>query len=148
MTKAPQPREVIVITGLGGMGLAETTRKFNDYARTGKDLDFGRGDSAYDRVYSDPGVKPNPNLGSVSVAPFYAVKVYPGDLGTKGGLLTDEYARVLREDGSVIHGQYAAGNSSASVMGHTYPGPGSTLGPAMTLGYIGGRHMAGQEATR
>lgn len=123
-------------------GLVETTRRFNEFARTGKDLDFHRGDSAYDRVYSDARVKPNPNLGAVEQPPFYAVKVYPGDLGTKGGLLTDELARVLRDDGSVIEGLYAAGNCSASVMGRTYPGPGSTLGPAMTFGYIAGRHLA------
>jgi 3-oxosteroid 1-dehydrogenase len=93
-------------------------------------------------VYSDPRVKPNPNLGAVERPPFYAVKVYPGDLGTKGGILTDEHARALREDGSVIEGLYAAGNCSASVMGHTYPGPGSTLGPALVFGHIGGRHLA------
>ena len=75
--------------------------------------------------------------------PFYAAKVYPGDLGTKGGILTDEFARALDGKGQVIEGLYAAGNSSASVMGHTYPGPGSTIGPATTFGYIGGRHMAG-----
>lgn len=91
-----------------------------------------------------PRVKPNPNLGSVTQPPFYAAKVYPGDLGTKGGILTDEFARALREDGSVIDGLYAAGNCSASVMGRTYPGPGSTLGPATVFGYIGGRHMAGR----
>jgi 3-oxosteroid 1-dehydrogenase len=122
-------------------GLAETARTFNEYARTGKDLDYHRGGSAYDRVYSDPRVKPNPNLGPVERPPFYAVKVYPGDLGTKGGILTDEFARALDDKGQVIEGLYAAGNSSASVMGHTYPGPGSTLGPATTFGYIGGRHM-------
>ena len=75
---------------------------------------------------------------------LYAAKVYPGDLGTKGGILTDEFARALREDGSVIDGLYAAGNCSASVMGRTYPAPGSTLGPATVFGYIGGRHMAGR----
>jgi 3-oxosteroid 1-dehydrogenase len=123
-------------------GLVATTRRFNEFARTGKDLDFQRGDSAYDRVYSDPRVKPNPNLGSVEQPPFYAVKVYPGDLGTKGGILTDQHARALRNDGTVIEGLYAAGNCSASVMGHTYPGPGSTLGPAMVFGYIGGCHIA------
>ncbi len=83
----------------------------------------------------------------MSRPPFYAAKVYPGDLGTKGGLLTDELARVLREDGSVIDGLYAAGNTTASVMGHTYPGPGATIGPAMTFGYIGGKHAAAQAPT-
>ncbi|TNE46043.1 MAG: FAD-binding protein [Deltaproteobacteria bacterium] len=128
--------------GVNVEGLVETTRRFNEFAKTGKDLDFHRGDSAYDRVYSDPRVKPNPNLGSVENPPFFAAKVYPGDLGTKGGMLTDEYARVIHQDGSLFEGLYASGNCSASVMGHTYPGPGSTLGPALTFGYIAGQHIA------
>lgn len=128
--------------GIDPQGLEQTVQRFNEFAGNGKDLDFHRGDSAYDRVYSDPKVKPNPNLGALTQPPFYAVKVWPGDLGTKGGILTNEYAQALREDGSVIQGLYAAGNSSASVMGHTYPGPGSTIGPAMVFGMIAGRHAA------
>lgn len=128
--------------GVDPKGLTETAARFAEFAKTGKDLDFHRGDSAYDRVYSDPRVKPNPNLGAVERPPFYAVRVFPGDLGTKGGILTDEHARALREDGSVIDGLYAAGNCSASVMGRTYAGPGSTLGPATTFGFIGGTHIA------
>ncbi|NPV57781.1 MAG: FAD-binding protein, partial [Anaerolineae bacterium] len=93
-------------------------------------------------IYSDPKVKPNPNLGSVEKPPFFAVRVWPGDLGTKGGLLTDEYARVLHTNGKPIMGLYAAGNTTASVMGRTYPGPGSTIGPAMVFGMIAGRHSA------
>jgi len=111
----------------------------------GKDLDFHRGDSAYDRVYSDPKVKPNPNLGTIEKPPFFAVRVWPGDLGTKGGLLTDELARVLRGDGNPIKGLYAAGNTSASVMGRTYPGPGSTISPAMVFGMIAGQDAARME---
>ncbi len=130
--------------GIDVEALVETTRRFNGFARAGRDLDFHRGESAYDRVYSDPRVTPNPNLGPVEEPPFYAVKVYPGDLGTKGGVLTDEHARALREDGSVIEGLFAAGNCSASVMGRTYPGPGSTLGAAMVFGFLGARHMGGQ----
>ena len=125
--------------------LTATARRFARFAEQGKDEDFHRGDSAYDRVYSDPWVKPNPNLAAPAKAPFYAVKVWPGDLGTKGGLLTDEFARALREDGTAIAGLYAAGNTSASVMGHTYPGPGSTIGPAMVFGMIAGRHMAQED---
>ena len=126
--------------GVDPQSLCETVVRFNDMARSGKDLDFGRGASAYDRYYGDPTVKPNPNLGPIEKPPFYAVTVFPGDLGTKGGLVTDEHARVLREDSSPIHGLYAIGNSSASVMGTTYPGPGSTLGPAMTFGYVAALH--------
>lgn len=144
MVKADSLAELAEACGIDPEGLRETTQRFARFARQGTDEDFGRGDSAYDRLYSDPRVRPNPNLGAVARPPFYAVRVWPGDLGTKGGLLTDELARVLREDGSPIPGLYAAGNSSASVMGRTYPGPGSTIGPAMTFGMIAGRHMASQ----
>ncbi|HEY0117775.1 MAG TPA: FAD-binding protein [Cellulomonas sp.] len=147
LVKAGSLEELAAKTGIDAEGLRRTASRFADFARTGKDEDFHRGDSAYDRFYSDPRVKPNPNLGAVSDPPFYAAKVYPGDLGTKGGLLTDELARVLREDGSVIEGLYAAGNTTASVMGHTYPGPGATIGPAMTFGYIGGKHAAAKAPT-
>ena len=147
LTKADSLEELAAKLGIDAEGLEETARAFTRYARTGTDEDFHRGDSAYDRFYSDPRVKPNPNLGAVAKPPFYAAKIYPGDLGTKGGLLTDELARVLREDGSVIEGLYAAGNTSASVMGHTYPGPGATIGPAMTFGYVGGRHAAAKAPT-
>ena len=124
-------------------GLLETVARFNEFARDGEDLDFRRGESAYDRHYGDPTVKPNPCLAPLEKPPFYAVALFPGDLGTKGGLLTDEHARVLREDGSPIEGLYATGNASASVMGDTYPGPGSTLGPAMTFGYVAAMHARG-----
>ncbi|WP_206037751.1 3-oxosteroid 1-dehydrogenase [Rhodococcus sp. HNM0569] len=116
--------------------LRTTVGRFNDFARSGKDQDFGRGDSGYDHYYGDPLNKPNPSLGVIDKAPFYAIKMVPGDLGTKGGLRTDEHARVLREDGTVIDRLYAAGNASAPVMGHTYAGPGATIGPAMTFGYL------------
>jgi 3-oxosteroid 1-dehydrogenase len=116
--------------------LSATVERFNGFASSGVDEDFGRGESAYDKYYSDPTVKPNPSLHTIDQGPFYAVKIVPGDLGTKGGLLTDERARVLREDGSVITGLYAAGNVSAAVMGHTYAGPGATIGPALAFGYL------------
>lgn len=121
-----------------------TVERFNQFAQEGIDHDFERGRTAYDRYYSDPLVKPNPNLGSIERGPFRAIKVYPGDLGTKGGLITDEYARVLRKDGSVIEGLYSAGNNTASVMGHTYPGPGSTIAPAGVFGYLGALHASQQ----
>jgi succinate dehydrogenase/fumarate reductase flavoprotein subunit len=142
MIKANSLPELARVCGIDADNLVKTAERFNHFAKTGRDLDFHRGDSAYDRVYSDPTVKPNPNLGPVERPPFYAVRVWPGDLGTKGGLLTDECARVLREDGQPIEGLYAAGNTTASVMGRTYPGPGSTLGPAMVFGMIAGRHAA------
>jgi 3-oxosteroid 1-dehydrogenase len=129
--------------GIPADGLTETVRRFNGFAAAGKDEDFGRGDSAYDRYYGDPRCRPNPNLAPLSLAPFYAIKIVPGDLGTKGGLRTDERARVLRQDGTVIPGLYAAGNASAAVMGHSYAGAGATIGPAMTFGYIAALDMAG-----
>jgi 3-oxosteroid 1-dehydrogenase len=142
ITKANSLPELARSMGIDETGLVATAKRFSQFAKNGKDEDFGRGDSAYDRFYSDPRVKPNPSLGPIEKPPFYALKVWPGDLGTMGGLLTDEHARVLRKDGSVIRGLYAAGNNTASVMGRTYPGPGATIGPAMVFGMIGGRHAA------
>jgi succinate dehydrogenase/fumarate reductase flavoprotein subunit len=142
LVKADTLAELAQACGIEAKGLEETVARFNQFAQDGKDSDFQRGDSAYDRIYSDPRVKPNPNLAPLTQPPFYAVKVWPGDLGTKGGLLTDEFARVLDQRGKPIAGLYAAGNTSASVMGHTYPGPGSTIGPAMVFGMIAGRHAA------
>ncbi|MFF5992461.1 3-oxosteroid 1-dehydrogenase [Prauserella flavalba] len=124
--------------------LTATVERFNAFARRGVDEDFGRGASAYDHYYGDPRNKPNPSLGPLARAPFYAVKIVPGDLGTKGGLVTDVHARVLREDGTAIEGLYAAGNTSSAVMGRTYAGPGATIGPAMVFGYLAARHLATQ----
>jgi 3-oxosteroid 1-dehydrogenase len=128
--------------GVQADGLVKTVTEFNEFAAAGKDEDYGRGDSAYDRYYGDPRCRPNPNLAPLARPPFYAVKIVPGDLGTKGGLRTDERARVLREDGTPIAGLYAAGNASASVMGHSYAGAGATIGPAMTFGYIAALDLA------
>jgi 3-oxosteroid 1-dehydrogenase len=128
--------------GVSADGLAKTVDRFNEFARAGHDGDFGRGDSAYDRYYGDPRCKPNPNLAPLVEPPFYAIKIVPGDLGTKGGLRSDEHARVLRADGSAIPGLYAAGNTSALVMGRSYAGPGATIGPAMTFGYLAALDVA------
>ncbi|SMF00565.1 3-oxosteroid 1-dehydrogenase [Pseudobacteriovorax antillogorgiicola] len=122
--------------------LEATVDRFNNYAKEGVDPEFGRGENAYDRYYADPGVSPNPSLGGICLPPFYAFRVVPGDLGTKGGLRTDERSRVLRPNGSPISGLYAAGNASSSVMGRSYAGAGSTIGPAMTFGFIAANDMA------
>ena len=135
--------ELAAKIGVDGSGLAKTVARFNEFAGSGIDEDFGRGSSAYDRYYSDPRCRPNPNLAPLDRPPFYAAKIVPGDLGTKGGLRTDERARVLRADGTVIPGLYAAGNASASVMGHSYAGAGATIGPAMTFGYLAALDLAG-----
>jgi 3-oxosteroid 1-dehydrogenase len=140
--KADSLAELSSQIGVSADGLAKTVEKFNEFARTGKDTDFGRGDSAYDHYYGDPNCRPNPNLAPLAQPPFYAIKIVPGDLGTKGGLRTDDRARVLRSDGSVIEGLYAAGNTSAMVMGRSYAGPGATIGPAMTFGYLAALDVA------
>jgi 3-oxosteroid 1-dehydrogenase len=123
--------------------LQETVRRFNEFAARGRDEDFRRGDSAYDRYYGDPRNRPNPCLGPLAKPPFYAFAMAPGDLGTKGGLRTDERARVVRPDGTPVPGLYAAGNASASVMGRSYAGAGATLGPALAFGYLAALDLAG-----
>ncbi|TQJ75699.1 3-oxosteroid 1-dehydrogenase [Streptomyces sp. SLBN-31] len=129
--------------GIPAAALRATVDRFNSQALKGKDPDFHRGDSAYDHYYTDPSVLPNSCLAPLWLPPYYAFRIVPGDLGTKGGMVTDARARVLRADGSVIPGLYAAGNASAAVMGHSYAGAGSTIGPAMTFGYIAALDIAG-----
>ncbi len=141
--RAPSIAELAGLAGVDPQGLEKTVARFGEFAQAGHDEDFHRGDSAYDRYYSDPRVRPNPCLAPLETPPFYAVKIVPGDLGTKGGLLTDERARVLRGDGTPIPGLYAAGNASAAVMGHSYAGAGATIGPAMTFGYLAALDLAG-----
>ncbi|MEV5652725.1 3-oxosteroid 1-dehydrogenase [Nocardia sp. NPDC052254] len=136
IVKADSITELAEKLGVPADSLTNTVTRFNAFAEKGVDEDFGRGKSHYDRYYGDPTVKPNPCLAALVQGPFYAAKIVPGDLGTKGGLVTDTAARVLREDGSVIDGLYASGNSSIPVMGHTYAGPGATIGPALTFGYL------------
>ncbi|MFM0605352.1 FAD-dependent oxidoreductase [Paraburkholderia sediminicola] len=128
--------------GIDVQGLRDTVVKMNRYAVTGIDEEFAKGGNAFDTYYGDPSVKPNPCLAPIGTGPFYAVRIDAGDIGTKGGLLTDARARVLHADGTPIAGLYAIGNTSASMMGASYPGAGSTLGPAMTFGYIAANHLA------
>jgi 3-oxosteroid 1-dehydrogenase len=139
--RAPTLAALASQIGVDPAGLEESVRRMNEYAATGVDTEFGKG-TPYDRYYGDPTVKPNPCLGPVGTAPFYALRLDAGDIGTKGGLVTDGDARVLKESGEPIHGLYAIGNTAASVMGATYPGPGSTLGPAITFGFRAANHMA------
>jgi 3-oxosteroid 1-dehydrogenase len=128
--------------GVDADGLAQSVADINRFAQTGVDEQFGKGGNAFDRYYGDPHVSPNPCLASIEKPPFYAVLAYPGEIGTKGGLVTDEAARVLTEDGKIIPGLYATGNCSGPVMGRTYAGPGATLGPAMTFGYLAAHNIA------
>jgi succinate dehydrogenase/fumarate reductase flavoprotein subunit len=128
--------------------LGQTITAMNTYAKTGVDPEFGRGTSAYHRVNGDassPG--PNPTLGPIATPPFYAVRLYPGDIGAATGLVVDEWARVLKEGNEPIEGLYAVGNEANSIMGGTYPGPGITLGPGITFAYRAVRHaLHGPEA--
>jgi 3-oxosteroid 1-dehydrogenase len=123
--------------------LEKSISTFNGYAGTGIDLDFHRGQATYDQYYGDDAYGPNTCLGAIDKAPYYAIPIHPGDIGTKGGLVTDVNGQVLGEDGKQIPGLYAIGNTSASVMGRTYPGAGATIGPAMTFGWLAARHAMG-----
>ena len=129
--------------GIDPKVLKDTVERFNADARQGKDPQFHRGERAYDEWLGDVVQKPNKALAPLDTAPFYAAAVYPGDLGTYGGVVTDEFARVLREDGAIIPGLYATGTSTASVMGRCYPGAGSSVGPAFVWGYVAAKHAAG-----
>lgn len=130
--------------GVDPAGLRETVDGMNRFAQTGKDLDFDRGGNVYDRYYGDVNVKPNPCLAPIQKGPFYAMRLDGGDIGTKGGLLTNAHAQVINQSGQPIRGLYAIGNCSSSVMGTSYPGAGSTLGPAMTFGMIAADHLSQQ----
>jgi 3-oxosteroid 1-dehydrogenase len=125
-------------------GFGHTMRRFNEDAAAGIDSDFHRGESAYDRYYGDPTVTPNPNLRPVTRGPFYAVKMVLSDLGTCGGLKADDRARVLREDGTVIDGLYAIGNTAANAFGATYPGAGATIAQGLVFGYVAALDAAGR----
>lgn len=118
--------------------LTATVERFNGFARSGVDLDFQRGESGWDKSWADPDHLPNGSLGTMEKAPFYAVEVRASALGTKGGLRVDDRARVIRAgiEESVIGGLYAAGNCSSGGPAGAYPGPGSTIGSAMTFGYL------------
>jgi 3-oxosteroid 1-dehydrogenase len=132
--------------GVDPAALTATVDRFNSFAVKGEDPDFNRGAAAYDKMYGDPSVTPNPSLGPIDKGPFYAMPIYPGDIGTNGGLLTDARARVLDTAGNPIAGLYAIGNNAASSMGESYPGAGVTIGPALTFGYIAARDMTGLNA--
>ena len=142
VTRADSLEELAGKLELPAESLAKTVERFNEMARAGRDEDFGKGESAYDRYYGDPGNTPNPCLAPLTKPPFYAFRLVPGDLGTKGGLVTDEEARVLRDDGTAIPGLFATGNVSASVMGNDYAGAGATIGPAIVFGYVAANRLA------
>jgi 3-oxosteroid 1-dehydrogenase len=130
--------------GMDPAVLRKTVDSFNASARKGVDEEFGRGNRAYDNWLGDFHRQDGSHtLGTIEKGPFYAAPVVPGDVGTYGGVVTDENARVLREDGSLIEGLYATGISTASVMGRIYPGAGSSVGPSFVFGWIAAKHAAG-----
>ncbi|WP_338865714.1 FAD-dependent oxidoreductase [Myxococcus stipitatus] len=146
LAKADSLEELARRIEISPEGLVDTVRRFNPPALQGVDPCFHRGGSAYERFHGDRAHQPSPNLGPIERPPFHALQVFVGALGTKGGVRVDANARVLRVDGTPIDGLYAAGNVMASVMGAGYPGAGSTLGAAMTFGFIAARHAVGAQA--
>ncbi len=142
LKKADSLAELAQLMSVEPSNLQATVERFNGFVDANCDADFGRGNRAYDRWLGDFLHKPSETLGKIDKGPFYAFQIVPGDVSTYGGVVTDEYARVMREDGSVIAGLYATGVSTASVMGRVYPGAGSSVGPALTWGYVAARHAA------
>jgi 3-oxosteroid 1-dehydrogenase len=145
LTQGETLQELALKLNVAPASLESTVTRFNGFVAKNRDEDFHRGDRAYDRWLGDWLHKPSETLGTIEQAPFYAVPVHPGDVGTFGGVVTDEHARVLRKDGSVIPGLYATGVSTASVMGRAYPGAGSSVGPSFVFGYVAAEHIAGLE---
>ncbi|MDM4142874.1 MULTISPECIES: FAD-binding protein [Mycobacterium] len=125
--------------------LARTIERFNQFSAKGLDPDFGRGQSAYNDCLGDPGYRPNAAIGPLDTAPYYATRVLPADVGTCGGVITNEHAQVLDEQDRVIEGLYATGNTTATVMGRTYPGAGASIASSMVFGYVAARHAAGRK---
>ena len=140
LKRADTLEELARICGINSAGLVHTVERFNGFARSGTDLDFHRGERAYDRCHGDPRQRPNPNLGGIERAPFYAAEIYPGDAGTSGGIVTDEYARVCRTDHSVVPGLYATGNSTASVFGRRYGGAGASIAASCVFAWLAAKH--------
>lgn len=140
MKRADTLQDLAIQCGIDPKALAATVTRFNGFAASGRDEDFGRGGRAYDRLGGDPTCKPNPTLGAIERAPFYAAPIFVGDVGTCGGLVTDVNGRVLREDMSALPGLYACGNSAANCMGRSYPGAGITLGQSLIFGYRAARY--------
>jgi 3-oxosteroid 1-dehydrogenase len=144
LVKASTLEELATACAMNAQTLIAAVNRFNRFARNGKDEDFHRGDRAYDCFYGDPTHKPSATLGVIEQGPFYAYRVYPTDIGTSGGAVTDGHARVLRPNGSIIPGLYATGNSTASVMGRAYPGGGACVGPSFVWGFAAARHALGR----
>lgn len=134
--------------GIDAAGLRASVESMNRHAREGVDPDFHRGETAYQRNLGDPAwAGPNPSLGALDEPPFYAVRLYPGDIGAATGLATNEHAQVLGSQGLPIAGLYAVGNDMQSIMGGVYPAPGITVGPGLVFAYIAARHALSARAS-
>jgi len=140
--KADTIEELARKIGVPAEALSQTVKNMNAYAKTGVDPEYGRGGNAYDVMFGDPSVKPNPCIGPIEKGPFYAVPINLGDLGTKGGLKADAHARVVDGEGRPVPNLYAAGNASGSPFGNCYPGAGATIGPAMVFGFVAANDIA------
>jgi 3-oxosteroid 1-dehydrogenase len=147
MRSAQSISDLARICAIDAAELGTTISRFNTYASRGRDAQFARGERAYDRYYGDSSHGPNPGLGAIERPPFYAVQIYPGDVGTFGGLMTDEHGCVLRADGSRMEGLYATGNCTASVMGRTYPAAGASIAASFIFGYAAVKNALSMEAT-
>ncbi len=146
LIEAPTIAVLAARIGVDPAGLAETVERFNRAAAAGDDPDFGKGSTLYNRYLGDAGHRPNPCVGPVAVAPFYALRVHAGDIGTTQGLAADENSRVLDGGGRPIAGLYACGSDRNSIMAGSYPGGGITIGPAITFAYLAVAHAAGEAA--
>ena len=146
LKKGRTVEELAIAIGVDPARLVATMTRYNEFAAKGEDPDFRRGEAAYDKMYGDPSVAPNPCLRPLVKAPYFAMPIYPGDIGTNGGLKTNQSAQVIGTDGQPITGLYAIGNNAASAMGESYPGAGVTIGPALTFGYIAARQITGSNA--
>ena len=144
LTTANTIEELAIQTGIDSEALQSTVKRVNNFSVTGKDLDFQRGDNERDRFSGDPSLL-NPCLGPIDKPPFYAMRIDPGEFATCGGMAINEYGQVLDNDNQAIAGLYATGNCTPALL-TTYPGPGATIGPAMTFGFIAGKHISGSNA--
>ena len=140
VAKAETLDELARRIGVPTDSLTATVSRHNSFAQTGVDEDFGKGEGAYQRNLGDPAHTPNPCVGTVAKPLFYALELFPGDIGASAGLVTDSFARVVDEHHEPVAGLYACGNDMESIMAGHYPGPGITIGPAMTFGYVAARH--------
>ncbi|MGB6007156.1 FAD-dependent oxidoreductase [Castellaniella sp.] len=145
--RAPSISQLAQICGIDASGLSDTIAAYNLGAARGEDPEFGKGATPYNRIQGDASHTPNPCLAPIDKGPYYALRLYPGSLGTFAGISTDAFGRATNADGVAVEGLYVVGNDSASIMEGNYPAGGVTLGPAVTFGFIAGHHAAGQSAS-